>query len=90
MMATTLQLKALYDRFDDFISGRVPMTTYEAAEFKRSLRTVMAQVGLLELGVDTARLDVLIQASTPGSNIVDFGKRKLDRIAARATEGEPL
>lgn len=70
MMSITLQLQALYDRFDAMISGRAPMTTYEAAEFKRQLRAVMAKVGLMELGIANDTFDDALRAELPPSNIV--------------------
>ncbi|MBR0962218.1 hypothetical protein [Bradyrhizobium japonicum] len=69
----TRQLQALYERFDAMITGRAPMTTYEAAEFKRELRAVMARVGLMELGVANDTFDAALEAEArtelPPSNI---------------------
>lgn len=95
MMSITLQLQALYDRFDAMITGRAPMTTYEAAEFKRQLRAVMAKVGLMELGIANDTFDDALRAELPPSNIapldgtaghdpkvVSLTKVRLDRIIA--------
>lgn len=100
MMGATRQLQALYERFDDMITGKAPMTTYEAAEFKRELRAVMARVGLMELGIASNTLDEMVAAAEPaltvlsiakaaelGPNIISLTKARLDRIAARYTDG---
>ncbi|MBW7968149.1 hypothetical protein [Bradyrhizobium sp. BR 10289] len=74
MMGTTRKLQDLYARFDAMISGRVPMTTYEAAEFKRELRAVMAEVGLMELGIANDTFEAAVkaeqQSQLPPSNVV--------------------
>ncbi|MET4206884.1 hypothetical protein [Bradyrhizobium sp. LA2.1] len=70
MMGTTRKLQELYARFDAMITGRAPMTTYEAAEFKRDLRAVMAQVGLMELGVANDTFDAALRAELPEQNVV--------------------
>lgn len=102
MMGVTRQLQALYERFDAMITGRAPMTTYEAAEFKRELRSAMARVGLMELGIANDTFDAMAQAAElPASNVVpiDIGadggpnvvsltKVRLDRIVARILSGQ--
>lgn len=95
MMSITLQLQALYDRFDAMITGRAPMTTYEAAEFKRQLRAVMAKVGLMELQLRSQGIVERVVGDAPPSNIapldgtagydpkvVSLTKVRLDRIIA--------
>ncbi|MGW1423648.1 hypothetical protein ACWAT4_26405 [Bradyrhizobium manausense] len=100
MMSVSLQLKALYERFDGMVTGKAPMTTYEAAEFKRDMRTVMARVGLMELGIANDTFDAMIQEIAPGlvavpiaapvehdANVISLTRARLDRIAARCTDG---
>lgn len=88
MMTVSQELLRLYGRYDDWISGRVVFTLAEAAEFKRDFRKAIAQVGLLELGLDVERIDIMVQAHTPGSNVVLLNEAKLARIVARANEGD--
>lgn len=96
MMGVTRQLQALYDRFDAMVSGREPMTTFEAAEFKRELRAAMAKVGLMELGIANDTFDAALRAELPEQNVVPIDitsgrdpkvvsltKVRLDRIVAR-------
>lgn len=100
MMGVTRQLQALYERFDAMVTGKAPMTTYEAAEFKRELRAAMARVGLMELGIANDTFDAMLRAELPspnvvpiampaelGPNVVSLTKARLDRIAARYTDG---
>lgn len=100
MMGVTRQLQALYERFDAMITGRAPMTTYEAAEFKRDLRAVMAKIGLMELGVANDALDEALRAELPEQNVapiditdgcdpkvVSLTKVRLDRVVARILSG---
>lgn len=86
-MTVSQELLALYDRYVDWINGRVKFTVAEALDFQRQFRAAIAKVGLLELGFDNHRIDVMIQAATPGSNVVDLTRAKLDRIAARNSTG---
>lgn len=96
MMGVTRQLQALYDRFDAMVTGRAPMTTYEAAEYKRELRAVMAKVGLMELGIANDTFDAALRSELPEQNVVPLDitpaddpkvvsltKVRLGRIVAR-------
>jgi hypothetical protein len=97
MMGVSLQLKKLYERFDGMVTGKMPMTTYEAAEFKRELRAVMARVGLMELGIANDTFDAALRAELPpsnvspaepwtacaGPNVVSLARARIDRIVAR-------
>ncbi|MDD1534588.1 MULTISPECIES: hypothetical protein [unclassified Bradyrhizobium] len=87
MMTVSQEMLKLYDRYVDWINGRVNFTVAEAVEFQRDFRALMVKVGLMELGVDNKGIDLMIQAAEPGSNVVIFNKEKLARIAARARDG---
>lgn len=87
MMTVSQEMLKLYDRYIDWINGRVNFTVAEAVEFQRDFRALMVRVGLMELGLDNQNIDVMIQAAEPGSNVVIFSKEKLARIAARANNG---
>lgn len=88
MMTVSQEMLVLYDRYVDWINGRVKFTVAEAIEFQRDFRALMVKVGLMELGLDNRNIDLVIQAAEPGSNVVLFSKEKLARIAARARSGD--
>jgi phage-related holin len=88
MMTVSQELLALYGRYSDWIHGNVKFTVADALEFQRQFRGIIAKVGLLELGIDTHRIDVMVQAAAPGSNVVMFNTAKLHLIAARQPDGD--
>lgn len=88
MMTVSQELLRLYGVYDGWINGRIKFTVEEALEFKRAFRSAIAKVGLLELGIDDKRIDVMIQARMPGSNVVDFNQKKFGRMSHHAIDGE--
>ncbi|UFZ05479.1 hypothetical protein LQG66_03945 [Bradyrhizobium ontarionense] len=84
------ELLRLYDQYDAWINGRIQFTVAEALTFKRDLRKAIAQVGLLEIGLNSATMDAVAAACAPDSNVVLLSMHRIERIVQRAVnEGEP-
>ncbi|WP_315742803.1 MULTISPECIES: hypothetical protein [unclassified Bradyrhizobium] len=84
------ELLRLYDQYDAWINGRINFTVAEALTFRRDFRKAIAQVGLLEIGLNSATMDAVAAACEPGSNVVMLSMHRIERIVQRAiSEGEP-
>lgn len=60
------ELHQLYDQYDAWISGRATIDVAAALDFKRRFRAVMAEVALIETGIEPdivthlARIDIAV------------------------------
>jgi hypothetical protein len=72
----TAEMKKLRDTFEGWTRGN-PFPTIEAwFQFRNELRELSFKVAMLELGVDLTVVDVAVEASKAGSNVVVLQPRQ--------------